>query len=68
MRRKLDVLWLFVALIAMVGFVTIGCASQGDVQPPSEVVTASHTGMTTVEFEAIVKSWLATATVRCSRN
>jgi hypothetical protein len=68
MRRKFGVLGLFVAPIVMVGFVTIGCAPQGDVQPPSEVVTASHAGMTTVEIEAIVNSWLATATVRCSRN
>ena len=59
---------MFVALIVMVGFVTIGCAPQADVQPPSELVMANHAGMTTVEIEAIVKSWLATATVRCSRN
>ena len=38
MRRKLGVLCVFVALIVVVGFVATGCAPQGDVQPPLEVV------------------------------
>jgi hypothetical protein len=38
MRRKLGVLCLFAALIVMLGIITTGCAPQGDVQPPPEVV------------------------------
>ena len=38
MRKKLGVSFLFVPLIVMMGFVATGCAPQGDVQPPLEVV------------------------------